>query len=119
MVKTMSPNGRFNQIGFANAIMKMRTKHDMTEEMISYMLTWIKADDFWAKNALSPASLLKPSPSNPDITKLDRVISSIKSRKKTQSEKVYDAVLEAEKELARQEAQSPQPEKIYLEGEPW
>ena len=97
--KTMSPNGRFNLTAFANAIMKMRTKFELSEQQITFMLEWIKADDFWAKNAISPASLLKPSPSDPSVSKLDRVISSIKARKKSKSERVMESILRTESEV--------------------
>ena len=97
--KAQSPAGRFNKNKFAEAIMRMRTKFSMTEDQIAYMLTWIKSDQFWAKIAISPASLLKPSKSNPDITKLEQVIISIKSRKKSKSERVMDSILRTETEV--------------------
>ena len=88
--KIKSPNGKFNELKFAEAIMRYRTKFSLTEQMIEDLLTWIQQDDFWNKLSPSPVGLLRKSPSEPDLTKLEQVIKQIMGRKKTQSEKVFE-----------------------------
>ena len=101
--KSKSPNGRFTEIAFAEAINKMRLKFHLTEQQIEFMLNWIRNDDFWCTNALSPVSLLKKSKSCPEITKLEQVINRIKARKKTEKEKLYDAAMKFDADLKAEE----------------
>ena len=105
--KSISPNGRFVEIKFAEAIMKMRTKFSMTEDQIEYMLKWIKDDEFWCNKAISPASLLKASKAMPEITKLEQIILAITARKKTKSEKVMESILATEAEVMDPNWKSP------------
>ena len=101
--KAHSKNGRFKLPQFAEAIMRMRTKFELTEEQIGFMLNWIRQDEFWCTNALSPVSLLKKSKSCPEITKLEQVINRIKSRKKTEKEKLYESAMKFDASLKAKE----------------
>lgn len=94
-----SPNGRFNELKFSEAIMRMRTKFSMAEKDIGDMLTWIQQDDFWGKLSPSPVGLLRKSPSEPDLTKLEQVLKQISGRKKSKSERVMDSILKNESEV--------------------
>ena len=94
--KSITPNGRYNKIGFANAIMKIRTKQSMSEDQIRYLLNFIKADDFWKTRATSPEALFKKSKADSALTKLDQVVKAIMGRKKTKSERVMESILRTE-----------------------
>lgn len=97
--KVKSPNGKFNELKFAEAIMKMRTRFSMAERNIEEMLTWIQQDDFWGKISPSPVGLLRKSPSEPDLTKLEQVLKQIMGRKKSKSERVMESIIKNEREV--------------------
>lgn len=97
--RSQTPHGKFKLDKFTESITKMRVKFEMTEHQIEFLLGWVQADEFWRNNAISPASLLKPSKSNPEITKLEQVILSLQNRKKTESEQIYDTMQQVKAEL--------------------
>jgi hypothetical protein len=97
--RVKAPNGRFNELKFAEAMMKMRTKFQMSEQDIEGLLNWIQNDDFYNKISPSPVGLLRKSPSDPDLTKLEVVIKQIVGRKKSKSERVMDSILKTEGDI--------------------
>ena len=107
---TVTPNNRYNADGFTAAITKMRVDYGLTHEQVQYMIRWIPQDNFWKDKALSPESMLKPSNSDPGLTKLHQLIKQIKHQKKSPEDAISDMAdqLEAEgffDEMARRRAE--------------
>ena len=97
--KIKSPKGKFNENKFAEAIMRMRTRISYSEQYIESLFKWMLQDHFYSKLSPSPAGLLKPSPSNPDLTKLEVMAIHYEGRKKSKSERVMDSILKNESEV--------------------
>lgn len=75
------PKAKYNLDKFKLTICKFRIERDFSEEGVEELLKFIKGDyKFWRQNAISPVPLLNPSNSDPDITKLDQVISDYKTK---------------------------------------
>ena len=87
-----TPKGKYNLEKFQESICKMRVNFDLTSTHIEQLFQYIKDDEFWKNNAISPSSLLKPSKREPEITKLEQVIRGLKGRKKTQDEKLQESL---------------------------
>jgi hypothetical protein len=97
--KTECPHGKFKMDQFTLALTKMRVNFSLNENQINFILEFVQKDEFWGKNAISPASLLKASKSMPDITKLEQVINSLKHRKKSSSEKAIETAMKVSAEI--------------------
>jgi len=90
--KTETPKGRYSLEKFTESVCKIRVNHDLTYGHIDQLLQYVMKDNFWKNKALSPTSLLKPSKSEPEITKLEQVVRSIQGRKKTQDELLRESL---------------------------
>jgi hypothetical protein len=66
----------------AKEIRISRDNTGRTIEQMRNIFEWIKKDDFWSKNCLSPCALNKKSAAN-GLRKIDNIINSISKDKKT------------------------------------
>lgn len=66
-----APHLRPDPTKYADAIRKLREKVGLTEAQVEETLAWIRQSDFWAANALSPASLLNVGKSG--VRKIDTI----------------------------------------------
>lgn len=83
---------------FAEAIAKVRLATDLNDLGTKALLEFIKRDDFWAKNAISPAGLLKRGAKNGE-----RKIDNILVRMRTPQDRQYAALMAwAEREDAKE-----------------
>jgi hypothetical protein len=73
----------------AKEIRISRDNTGRTIEQMRNIFEWIKQDDFWSKNCLSPCALNKKSSSN-GLRKIDNIINSISKDKKTVAKMQYD-----------------------------
>jgi hypothetical protein len=73
----------------AKEIRISRDNTGRTIEQMRNIFEWIKQDDFWSKNCLSPCALNKKSSSN-GLRKIDNIINSISKDKKTVEKMQYD-----------------------------
>jgi hypothetical protein len=72
---------------FAKEIAKIRKAIDLNQEGFLALLKFIEGDDFWVKNALSPAGMLKIS-KNTGLRKIDTILSQMKTSGMRQTEKL-------------------------------
>lgn len=79
----------FSDESFAQAVAELRRATDLNPEGVAAVLAFVKADDFWRRNALSPAGLLKRSAKNGN-----RKIDNILVRMKTPTDRVLDSLKE-------------------------
>lgn len=63
---------------FAEAIAKVKRVTGLNDSGVAAIFEFIRGDDFWSKNALSPASLLKKSARN-DQRKIDNILIRMKA----------------------------------------
>ena len=89
-----SSRTNYSRDAFRLAICKMREVHKLDHGKIAHVLDFVSTDDFWKGKALSPVSLLKPSKSDPSITKLEQIIRSIKFKPKSKADKTRDVFAE-------------------------
>jgi hypothetical protein len=73
----------------AKEIRISRDNTGRTIEQMRNIFEWIKKDDFWSKNCLSPCALNKKSAAN-GLRKIDNIINSISKDKKTVEKMQYD-----------------------------
>jgi hypothetical protein len=64
---------------FASAIQTLRQKTDLNSVGCRQVFEYIRKDDFWCKNAISPSSLLKKSNGN-DLRKIDNILVRMRSK---------------------------------------
>lgn len=69
--KEQIPTGRFNLLQFQVAIARMRHDFNLDQEKIEQLLEWIRHDDFWSTNAISPMESLRRKNG---ICKLERIL---------------------------------------------
>jgi len=98
-VRIKTPKGKFNEMKFAESIMRMRTRFSLAPEAIEKMFKWIQDDKFWSGLSPSPSGLLRKSPSDPDITKLEQVMKQMASGPKSKSERVMESILKTEVDI--------------------
>lgn len=79
----------FSDESFAQAVAELRRATDLNPEGVAAVLAFVKADDFWRRNALSPAGLLRRSTKNGN-----RKIDNILVRMKTPTDRVLDSLKE-------------------------
>lgn len=98
--KQQRPKGKFKLDKFVEAISRFRySPYDLTEQQIRFVFDFIRGDEFWSANALSPDRLRAKSKSNPDLTKLDQIILALKRRKKSRSERTIEVAASIEHEV--------------------
>lgn len=73
---------------FADSLAKLRRATDLNASGIAAVLAFVKADDFWRKNAVSPAGLLKKSGKN-ELRKIDNILARMKSTPSQQKRDAY------------------------------
>jgi len=64
---------------FGQSIAKVKAAVGLNEEGAAALLAFVRTDDFWRKNALSPAGLLKKSGRN-DQRKIDNILIRMRSK---------------------------------------
>ena len=69
----------WNDEFFATSIALVKRRSGLDHNQMTKIYEFVKDDNFWSGNALSPKSLLNKSGNN-DLRKLDNIISSIRSR---------------------------------------
>lgn len=79
MMPWCAANGRWTAEGFAQDIAKLKAKTDLNDHGVREVLEFIRGDEFWIKNAISPASLLGKSRNG--IRKIDNLLLSMRSSK--------------------------------------
>ena len=82
----LTPKSKYSLEKFEEALCRIRFDYKFTHEHMVQLFEFIKGDDFWKGNVVSPSSLLRPSKSEPEITKLMQVVRAIKNRPKTEEE---------------------------------
>ena len=82
----LTPKSKYSLEKFEEALCRIRFDYKFTSEHLVQIFEFIKEDDFWKHNVVSPTSLLKPSKSEPEITKLMQVVRSLKNKPKTEEE---------------------------------
>lgn len=92
-VQETDPHLKLNPQACAEAIRKAREHRNMEDHHIRNVWEWIKQDDFWAKNCLSPVSLLAKSKAN-GLKRIDNIMASIAKDKgylmKIEAQKMED-----------------------------
>lgn len=87
-MKWKKPPVGWSQINFAKAVYKIRKSTGLNDSGLTALLDFIKGDDFWNKNALSPSALFTKSKNG--NRKLDNILLAMKSSNKAAS--VYDKI---------------------------
>ena len=82
----LTPKSKYSLEKFEEALCRIRFDYKFTSDHLVQIFEFIKEDDFWKHNVVSPTSLLKPSKSEPEITKLMQVVRSLKNKPKTEEE---------------------------------
>ena len=82
----LTPKSKYSLEKFEEALCRIRFDYKFTSDHLVQIFEFIKEDDFWRHNVVSPTSLLKPSKSEPEITKLMQVVRSLKNKPKTEEE---------------------------------
>ena len=88
--KERTPKGKYDVEKFSEAICKIRVNHNYTIDHVNQIFDFIRNDDFWRNNAISPTSLLKPSKSEPEITKLEQVVRKLRAKPKSKMERLEE-----------------------------
>ena len=94
-MKWSSPPNSWNDEFFATGIALVKRRAGLNHQQMIKIYEFVRNDNFWSANALSPKTLLNKSSRN-DMRKIDNIISAIRSRNPTlkQLEKVIDASAE-------------------------
>jgi hypothetical protein len=82
------PQPSWTEEKFAADIAKVRKATDLNQEGFFALLNFIENDDFWVKNAWSPAGLLKNGAN--DVRKVDTILGRMKPASMRQHEKMQD-----------------------------
>lgn len=80
------PYKSWTQENFAIAIAKAKRSSGLSHTQIVYVLEFLKNDEFWRPNCLTPTALLKKSKTN-DLRKVENIISAIKEKKNNSGNK--------------------------------
>lgn len=81
------PPSFWNEENFAKEIAKIRKAVDLNQLGFKKLLEFIENDDFWCKNALSPAGMLKIS-RNTGLRKIDTILGQMKTKGMRLNEKM-------------------------------
>jgi hypothetical protein len=72
--KSITPKGKFDSKKFDQAIVKLKKHTSFDDIKLQSLFDWIRQDDFWRPNAISPAALFQKSKSNSDLKKIDQIL---------------------------------------------
>lgn len=77
--KAQSPHIRFSLSDFEEGVAHVCRNVPLTIEQLEFVFDFIRQDDFWKSNALSPKGLMKKSSRN-DLRKIDNIMARLKEK---------------------------------------